>query len=465
MKISKYNILFVFIAFFMIGCSDYLDVNTDPTRISEDVVTMKVLLPTVLEATAANHYLIGATSARFTHHLDNFSGSYGYQLTMSGAWSNIYLKALNNTATILKKADDEGSPHYSGIAKVVQAVNLALLTDSWENAPVSEALVGSNNIIPAYDSQETIYATILATLDDALGDLAQEESFRSPSIDDIIYGGDLSKWIKLAHSLKARYLLHLSNKSDNTAAILAEIAQGFESNDDDFELIYNETFSNPWYFNIAKRITESIFTQTFGGHFIRTMNGEYYEVVDPRLPLIATTDTMGLYLGLDSWLDDEAYTVLPTQETFYMTPSAPLVMMSYSELKFIEAEAVLASNPTQAHDAYLAGVQANLDKLGVDADAATEYMAHPHVSVGGQTNLEHIMKEKYIALVLNPESWNDMRRYNYDPAVFKGFVIPDWEGRTLPAHRAIYPTSERDRNSANESANRKDQTVPMWKDL
>ncbi len=462
MKLVRYCI-FIFFSGFLLSCSDFLDVNTDPTRISEDDVTIEVLLPTILEATSANHYLIGATANRFTHHLDNFSGSYGDQISMSSAWSNIYLKALSNAPTIIAKADAEGSPHYSGIAKIIQAINYMLLTDTWENVPISEALQGSNNIIPAYDSQESVYQTALALLDQALTDLKQSESFRSPSSDDIIYGGDMTKWIKLAYSLKARYLLHLSNKSDHSAEILDAVAQGFESNDDDFELVYNESFSNPWYFNIAKKLTEAIFTQTYGGHFIRTLNGSYYGVVDPRLEKIAETDTMGLYIGLDSWKDDTKYTVLPTEETYYMSPSAPLSMMSFAELKFIEAEVQLAQNPTRAMVAYTEGIRAHMFKLGVGEEDVNLYLNDP--SVSGQVDLEHVMKEKYIALVFNPESWNDMRRYQFDPAIFKGFEIPDWEGRTLPAQRAIYPPSERDRNAANAAANLKDQVSPMWKDL
>ncbi len=38
----------------------------------------------------------------------------------------------------------------------------------------------------------------------------------------------------------------------------------------------------------------------------------------------------------------------------------------------------------------------------------------------------------YIALVLNMESWNDMKRHNFNPAIYKGFEHPTFEGRTEP---------------------------------
>ncbi len=443
------------------SCNGFLDVNTDPTRVSEDDVTLAALLPTVIERSFAAQYSSAVSASRATHQLDAIQGGYYTEFQMSGAWSTIYLRVLPNIATVIKKANAEGSIHYVGVAEVLKALNVGLLTDCWENAPYSEALKGSLSVTPAYDSQESLYAEIISLLDQAITDLSAEESFRTPGKDDLIYGGNMEQWIKLAHSLKARYMLHLLKKNNNGADILNEVAAGMESNDDNFMLVYSGLISNPWYSAVAKKIGESIFTYTYGGHLIKTMNGEFHGILDPRLPLIADKDTSANYVGLESYDQDApGYTVLPTENTFYFAPDAPLVVMSYSELKFIQAEVMMAGGG-DATAAYMEGITANMDMLGVDPGDRDNYLADPAVS---SVNLANIMKEKYIALLLNTEVWNDMRRYNFDSNIFKGFIIPDFEGRDKPGQRARYPESEKTRNKDNFELNVKDFTEPMWKD-
>lgn len=447
------------------SCDSYLDVNTDPTRVSEEVITLNVLLPTVIEETSDNHYLIGATSARVTQHLDNIQSGYYQRFTMSSAWVNIYLKTLNNLETIIQKAENEGSPHYIGVARVLKAVNLGLLTDAWENAPYTEALQGSNEISPAYDSQESLYEAIIDLLDEGIKSLEASESYDSPSSDDLIYSGDMEKWIKAAHSLKARYLLHLSKKSANNDEILAETALGFTDNSDDFQLFYTTSVPNPWYFNVSKKLAESIYTQTYASHFMNAMNGTNYGVFDPRLPLIAE-DTSGMYIGLASYDDDaDTYTVLPTENTFHFMAESAIEMMTYSELKFIEAEAQMGSAPGSAYDAYIEGIRSNMTKIGVsDTDMGT-YLSDDNVALNGTLDLEHLMKEKYIALMLNPEAWNDMRRHGFSNSVYPFIIEPTIEGELYPhAYRAEYPSTEQDRNETNYNANYQENSVVMWKD-
>src|SRR5699024_9017572 len=124
-----------------------------------------------------------------------------------------------------------------------------------------------------------------------------------------------------------------------------------------------------------------------------------------------------------------------TEETWYSRQTAPILMITYSEVKFIEAEArFLANGGTQnsigstqeAYDAYLEGIQSHMTKLGVAEDEMNNYLNDPAVAVGASNlTLEHIMKEKWIALFLNPESWTDMRRYDYSADIYKGLTLPE----------------------------------------
>ena len=99
-------------------------------------------------------------------------------------------------------------------------------------------------------------------------------------------------------------------------------------------------------------------------------------------------------------------------------------IVTYAELKFIEAEAALPTNPTRAYTAYLAGINANMDKLQVPAGAErTAYITAASVGAANLTKAL-IMKEKYIATYLNPEAWNDARRFDY---AYKDFTLPQMQ--------------------------------------
>jgi len=461
MKILKYSI-YLSLLFVLGGCSGFLDVNSDPTRVSEADINVDVLLPTVIEGTSGAHFSEGYYASKVTHQMDGITSGYYEKFTMSGAWSTIYLKNLNNLEVLIKKANEEESPYYAGAAKVLKALNLGLLTDGWENVPYTDALQGSNNVAPTYDNQEFIYSEIQSILDGAIVDLSAKENFRGIGKDDFSYGGNIEKWLKLAHSLKARYMVHLSNKSGmDWNAVLNEVALGLTSNDDDFQLKYTTDVANPWYSSVSKKITESIYTLTYGAYFIDNLSGTNYGVQDPRLlTLVNKTDTTDGFHGMASY-DEEAtsYNVLPTVETFYMGAESPLIMMSYSELKFIEAEAALkAGDDARAQTAYEEAVAANMDKLGVTMGS---YLNDAGI---GTVSLQNIMTQKYVTLIFNPEAWNDMRRYNFSGDVFKNFVVPEYNGRTEPGQRAVYPSTESSRNSANYTKNLKDFTVKMWKD-
>src|SRR5690606_38131532 len=102
--------------------------------------------------------------------------------------------------------------------------------------------------------------------------------------------------------------------------------------------------------------------------------------------------------------------------------TSPLLIATYAELKFIEAEAALPANRQRAYDAYLAGINANMDKRLVPAadPELVAYMAAAAVGVNALT-VDHIMREKDVATYLNPEAWNDARRYDYK---YKDFGMP-----------------------------------------
>ena len=65
---------------------------------------------------------------------------------------------------------------------------------------------------PKLDKQEDIYADLLVRIGDAISllDAAAAEGMNNAGAQDILYGGDPSRWLGLAHAVKARLLLNTS---------------------------------------------------------------------------------------------------------------------------------------------------------------------------------------------------------------------------------------------------------------
>ncbi|WP_345161750.1 SusD/RagB family nutrient-binding outer membrane lipoprotein [Nibribacter koreensis] len=464
------------------SCDSYLDVNDDPNRAK--AVSSDALLSPIIVATAEGHYSLAIYTSMFAQQLAAYPS--GFQqadqhidVRANTAFNTLYLNSLNNADVLVKQAAAEGSSHYVGIGKVLQALNLGLLSDTWGAVPFSQAFQGPLELTPAYDSQEQIYTTIQRLLDEALVELQKPTSTVRPGGDDLIYGGKISSWIKAANSLKARYAIHLVEKDGVAAAnnALTYLANGISSNLEDMQVVYNDKNLNPWNRNIAIGTTTGNFITAPSSTLINLMNGITYPgLVDPRLPFLADKGTSTAnYAGLRNGLGTGGNTNI-TANTWYAKPNSPLLMVTFSEMKFIEAEARFIANggtrtsvgsTPEAYAAYLAGINAHMDKLGVANKS--EYLNNPQVAVGAENlTLSLIMKEKLIALYLNPEAWVDVRRYDYASAIYPGMALPANHNPALNGQfirRVLYPESEGARNAEEVAKVTKGLAEKMFWDL
>src|SRR5690606_7415940 len=157
---------------------------------------------------------------------------------------------------------------------------------------------------------------------------------------------------------------------------------------------------------------------------------------------------------------------------FYTQATSPTYMMTFSELKFIEAEARFRKGDTKGtYLALPAGVQADMEKLGVPISEITAYLDLLDAQVGEQNiGLGPIMVQKYIANVLNPETWVDMRRMDYSADIYPGLQRPEnvnldiFPGETDWIQAMMYEYNEEDRNYVNMPDNNPyvRLTTPLW---
>lgn len=473
------------------ACSDdYFDVNTPSNTATLDQLRMQDLMAPVIHST-----MEGQRSAELTfgNYVQNFVGQGGgaaAQTTASGLWTQVYLYILPNLKAIKEKAAENNAVHIGAIADVLTAINLGIATDTWDNIPYSDATNGPDNNFPTFDTQEQIYTEIFSLLDGAIASLsgADASGFNLGS-SDLIYGGDTDKWLRAAYTIKARYQLRLVAKGTATANdVLATIANGFESNADDFDMYYDEKNINPYYsVEVLARNTGNAHND-IGSQLVSSMNGDYYPfqggtvTIDPRLPRFVQNGGEAEWKGFVSGSvglapDGSAANAQFVTDGFYTSIDSPLPYLTYAEAMFIKAEAAFLANggnetsvgsSTIAYNAYMDGIAASMSRYGVDG---TDYMLDGAIAVGeAGLMLNHIMKEKYIHNFLNPETFTDFRRYDFSDDVFTGLQIRLEDAASESEYlgqwflRAEYPATEVARNEANVVANQQTPVTPVWWD-
>ena len=393
-RIMKFKTLIIVAvaAFGLTACSDAWleEKKLDPNRPSE--VSMEVLLPSAQASTGMNH---GDVLPRLTCiFMQQMTGTDRQSLAhnryaqigegdFNTPWGNAYAGGLYDLKLIMDLADASGATAYGGIAKIMTAMELGLLTDHFGDIPYTEAFTGADNLKPAFDSQEDIYSTIFTLLADGKADLAAPSSV-SPGGDDLIHGGDLAAWMATADALKARCLNHLSKTSQyDGAAVIAACDDALTAGayaTIGYESALNQ---NPWYqFTVIDR----------AGYI--TQYGTMYDMMtassDPRIDLYRSADSLEL--------------------PAYGSATSALPLVTPFELYFIKAEAQMVGGDATAARASLEdAIGSHMTWLGVDAADIATYIA----ALPATTDLELIMNEKYVAMFASTEAWTDWRRTGY----------------------------------------------------
>ncbi|MEO8087547.1 MAG: SusD/RagB family nutrient-binding outer membrane lipoprotein [Bacteroidota bacterium] len=441
------TMLSVVLLFSVSSCKKYIDedINVNPNQPSD--VPLSLLLPS-LEGGLA--YTTGSDMSRIpglwiqqvaglaNQHLvfDNYGVS---ESDINNMWYfNIYSTALSNANIIISKANENGSPYYAGIGKILMAYGLGMTSDMWGDVPYSQAFKGGDDLTPGYDSQQSIYTSIQSLLTQAKNDLGAAKSTFIPGSDDLIYGGDNAKWIALANSLSARYWIHLSKVPGSNAyqnALDAIAAGAITTNGDDPNFPFSDfvTEGNPW-FQFNDQRAGDIGMGKFFVDLLLSLN-------DPRLPAYATTDASDTaYSGSAAGAGDGGVSAMGA---YASSSSSSIQIISYTELKFIEAEAKFQTGDLAgAAAAHNDGVISSLDKVGV---TDTAYITANGTETSATISLNKIMTQKYIALFSQcEESFTDWRRTGIPSLSLATNALTNQIPRRFP-----YPQSERLHNGSN----------------
>ncbi|TAJ12397.1 SusD/RagB family nutrient-binding outer membrane lipoprotein [Marinilabiliaceae bacterium JC017] len=456
---NKINILLILFAFGLASCESWIDseINVDPNQPTN--VPVSLILPS---AQAGIAYSAGGELSRYTgywvQHITGISTharrheTYGTtEADVENLWKfYTYGGTLMDLRKAIDQATEEGSPHYSGVGKVMMAYKLGVTTDMWGSVPYEDAFLGDEgNITAEYQTQEEIYGVLFTLLNEAIAELDAAESLNSPLSDDLIYRNTdpeylptrLAKWKKAAYSLKARFSIHLSKVKGDAAYTdaLAAIPNAFASNDDNMSFRFGtaKVEEAPLYQYLDQR-----------GGYIGGVGKNLVDLLknggdtDPRLPIYAKPKEDGTYEGFLPGASDPGESEIGE---FFAKADALVNLVTYAEVKFIEAEAYFSKaspEKDKAAEAYNDAVKASLAQFGV---SDSEWESRNAAETGATITLDKIMKGKYLATFLQDETFSDWRRHT---DIFNLQLAAGAKTDEIP-RRFPYPQSEREYNVDN----------------
>ena len=472
MKLNIFNYkAWMFLALSMLGCTgDFEEINTN--RNNPISTQPNLILPAVqrdmMNMLVGETWSIGNTVMQHTAKNQFVNEDRYLWGEINSIWNSVYdnMRDVNN---ILIQAEQNNLPNYKGVALILKSWMFSLATDAYGDIPYTEALSGKGGIFfPKYDTQESIYNGILSDLEEANVLLTGA----LPVSGDLIYGGDVSSWRKLANSLRIRYLMRISDRRDVSADLSAIVNNPadfpvFTSNDDHAVYTYQAESPNqfPLFTYRIGSFNEFRASKTLTDKLKATDDPRLYIFVRPTPATEATPTTADdQYVGIPNGMADvEALTYNGGPEfqsrigpLFFEQANTPLgiqvakgVIMTYAELQFLLAEAAERSFISgNAATYYMNGINASFDFYGITPEPS--YFAQAEVAYTGSEEelLEKIGTQKWISLFFQGlEAWFDWKRTGY-PSLTP--AVDNQNDDKIPV-RFIYPIIEQSLNADNRA--------------
>jgi hypothetical protein len=311
---------------------------------------------------------------------------------------------------------------FHGVAEVMEALLMGTGADLFGALTYTHALTNERN--PPLDPQLAVYDTVQVLLSRAIVELGSTGPTNAgPGAADLAYNGNTAQWIKLAHTLKARFLMHTAEVRPTVyAQVASEARDGIIDPADNFNAVFsgNAQEQNFWYqFVIVAR----------PGYI--APNPQFVALLQSR-----SDPRLGKYFNADQTDLNDAL----------LAPDANQPLVTANEGLLLWAEA--------------------LQRVGNDGGALTRLnqaretagLSDESGTPTGRELLSEILIEEYIASFQSIEAWNLYKRTctpNLTPVV-TGVKIParfPYDISERNTNTNIPPLSSQPSRNANDPAN------------
>jgi hypothetical protein len=475
------DILFIMLAAgvtTLTSCNKFQDYQTNPNQPTQADPSLELTnieqsaFATIsTEAALASRYLIYTESSDLSQY-------YGWTRSEFTPYSNI-----SQVVKMQQEAIRTKQLNYYYIGKFLTDYYIVQLTQTFGDVPFSKAEqamtgdISAAALMPAYDTQESIYLQVLKDLETANDSLSSSGAING----DIIYSGNVTQWKKAINVFALRVLMSLSLKTGDAQLQVQQHFSNIVSNPDKYPLfISNDDNAQLKYYNLNGN-----YYPYYNDNSVKTdyyMDSSFVTLLksfqDPRLFTFGKpTTASGLpggdfnaYTGLSgaAALSDNVTAVSnglasPINNRFAYDPiNEPSVAIGYAEQEFTLAEAVIRGwIGGTASTYYMNGVHAALDFSNYQDTSYTQtqiqnYLMQPAIQLQPGNELQQILTQKYISMFMNTgwEPFYNQRRTGIPVFETNGGGILN--NGVIPK-RWMYPTSEYNNNSANVDASVKSQ--------
>ncbi|WP_270089102.1 SusD/RagB family nutrient-binding outer membrane lipoprotein [Sphingobacterium sp. SYP-B4668] len=384
--------------------------------------------------------------------------------------------------SIVKIADEQGIPEIAALATIVKVQGMHRVADAY--GPLPYINYGSGSLANDYDGLEDIYNTFfeeLGTSIDILTNFAQANpTAKLLEKYDLIYAGDVTKWVKFANTLRLRLAMRIvyanaaKAKQEAEAAIanplgLITLPQERTSIKHSANLVYyHPLFEIAYNFNAGEA--------RMGATMDAYMNG--YQ--DARRARYFKPASDGGYHGVRLGITTSVWAPYVSERISNLNidnGSTEIVWMTAAESHFLRAEGALRNwnMGGSAKSFYESGITASFEETG--ATGAQAYLSNSVLTPGPFTDnaegssfhtaapstitiawneddtferrLERVMTQKWLALYPDgPEGWAEFRRTGYPKLIPVVVNNSTTINRDTQIRRISFPQSEYNNNRA-----------------
>lgn len=417
---------------------------------------------------------------------DKFVANNLYDLNHQARWKDrafkvAYENVMPAWKMIAEKADKNGIEY--ALSLVLKVAAMHRLADYYGPIPYNE--LGKGLITTPYDAQDVLYDTFFKELNKAIGimeDFVQKTPNARPLKKyDLVYGGDFTKWLKFANSLKLRLAMHIVYADEAKAKQYAKeaVASGvMETVEDNAQLASANGLT---VYNPLKKIWDDYSDTRMGANMQSFLTGYDDSRVSAFFRLSTFTDKANGYYGVRNGVQIYSKSRYLPLSVPNIEAETPVRWMCVSEVYFLRAEGALRGWGEEmkgtAKDLYETGINLSFkdwkaemrhDYLTNKEKKPAEYtdmVGYNHVRTGDshlstitipwdenagfEESLERIITQKWIAMFPDgQEAWTEFRRTDY-PKIFP--VVTNRSGNTIDTEiqvrRMTFPQSEYDNNT------------------
>ena len=454
------KIIMSFMVLAVVSCGDdILDINTSPNN--PETSTPAFTLPAgqvgiasrlgfdynLLGSMLIQHWTQGPTASQYSF-IDQYNITTN---NYAAAWSTMYATALKDLDFVRDESLATGDNNTAAVAQLLMSYTFQILVDLYDRIPYTEALQGKEGVLaPNYDNGSDVYDDLIVKVDEALSWIDLSGTATRPTT-DIIYGGNMSTWIKFGNTLKLKIYIR---QAEARASVAQAGIQAMETAGAEFlglgedamvNFSANTQNENPLWQNLNQTTFQNLVASETSVNF-------YINNADPRIDFAYdAAPNVGSHVGLTQGTgvtsgdvyDDFSHLSAQNVNGEASGGAVPVVFISAIESLFLQAEA--------AQRGFGSGDPQSLYEQAVSASfSAGGFDASTYLAAGGtyeyDGTLEQLITQKWAASngVAGLEAWNDWRRTGFPDFIIES-VTSNLPAGQFPL-RLIWPSTERDNN-------------------